>query len=84
MNKNIVLDYIEKNNIVVDSNSNGIKISKTNDEVIIKGSELDLIELADYLVSVALSDNEKDHIHLDDLSLISNDSEIKELIIEKE
>ncbi|MBR6949796.1 MAG: hypothetical protein IKH54_06415 [Bacilli bacterium] len=84
MNKRILLDYIERNNINVDSSTNGIMISKNNSEVLIKGSKADLIELADYIIGVALSDNEKDHIHLDNLTLISNDSIVNELIIEKE
>ena len=84
MNKRILLDYIKKNNNDVDSSINGIMISKNDSEVLIKGSKADLIEFADYIIGVALSDNEKDHIHLDDLTIINDNSSIKELIIEKE
>ena len=54
-----------------------------NKELVIKGNSQDLIEFADYIVSVALSENKNDHVHLDELSLIDENSEIKNLIIEK-
>ena len=62
----------------------GISISLIDDEIIIKGSKQDLIELSDYIKRVALSENKNDHLHLDKLSLIDNDSDISNLIIEKE
>ena len=62
----------------------GLFISNENDEIVIKGNKEDLIELSDYIKKVALSNNSKDHLHLDDLTIIDNDSNIKNLIIEKE
>lgn len=64
--------------------NDGLIISEDNKEVLVKGSKEDLLELANYIKGVALSNEEKDHIHLDDLTLLSKDSEIKQIIIEKE
>lgn len=55
-----------------------------DDELLIKGNKSDLLELSDYIKKVALSDNNQDHIHLDDLTIINNNSNIKNLIIEKD
>ena len=63
---------------------NGISISKIDNELLIKGTKSDLLDLANYIVDTALSDNNKDHIHLNEEILLSNNSEVKELIIEKE
>ena len=65
-------------------NKNGIKISLDNNELIIKGNKLDLMELANYINDLAKSDLIIDHIHLDELTLIDNNSSIKNIIIEKE
>lgn len=81
--KEIIKKYLKEKNHLKETGK-GIDISNYKNEILIKGSELDLIELADYIISVALSDNKQDHIHLDDLTLINKNSEIKELIIEKE
>ncbi len=61
-----------------------IKIILENKELLIKGDKDDLQELSDYIKKVALSNYNSDHLHLDELTLISNDSPIKNLIIEKE
>ena len=61
----------------------GLLIS-CDDELLIKGNKSDLLELSDYIKKVALSDNNQDHIHLDDLTIINNNSDIKNLIIEKD
>lgn len=60
-----------------------MKIELINDEIIIKGSREELLELVEYINKIANSPQEKDHIHLDDLTLISKESNIKNLIIEK-
>ena len=73
----------ENNYEIENSNSNGLNISFNDNEVAIKGDKTYLIELANYIVDIALSDNEKDHIHIDELTLIDKDSEIKNIIIEK-
>lgn len=85
MNNNIILRYLkEKNFDLSSSDLPGITISLDNNELVIKGSKLDLIELANYIVNLALSNNNRDHIHIDDLTLIDKDSKINSLIIEKE
>ena len=61
-----------------------IKINIDNDEFQIKGDKEDLIELSNYINMIASSNNENDHIHLDDLTIIDENSKIKNLIIEKE
>lgn len=61
----------------------GLLIS-CDDELLIKGNKLDLLELSDYIKKVALSDNNQDHIHLDNLTIVNNNSNIKNLIIEKD
>ena len=81
--KNIIEKYIKDNNIIIDNKSNGLEVNYISNELNIKASQSDLLELADYIISLALSDNNEEHIHLDDLTLISDDSEIKEIIIEK-
>ena len=73
----------DNNYEIENSNSNGLNISFNDNEVAIKGDKTYLIELANYIVNIALSDNEKDHIHIDELTLIDKDSEIKNIIIEK-
>lgn len=78
--KNIIKEYLKDSEI--DNYSNGLIISSNNDEVLISGSKLDLIELCDYILSIALEEKDN-HIHLDNLSLISDKSNIKELVIEK-
>ena len=64
--------------------NNGITITSSDNEVLIKGNKDELRELAEYITNVANSTNSNDHIHLDNLTIISNDSPVKELIIEKE
>ena len=61
-----------------------IKIILNNDELLIKGEKDDLQELSDYIKDIANSNNNKDHIHLDELTIIDDNSSIKSLIIEKE
>lgn len=85
MNNNIILRYLkEKDFDLSSSDLPGITISLDNNELVIKGSKLDLIDLANYIVNLALSNNNRDHIHIDDLTLIDKDSKINSLIIEKE
>ena len=74
-----------ENNHLFDSDKNdGIQIKMDDQELIIKGSSRDLVELADVLVSVAVSKEKREHIHLDTDTILNHDSEISEIIIEKE
>ena len=82
--KNIIINHLkDKNYNLTSSDSNGINVISSNNEIIVKGSKLDLIELADYILSVALSEHDTDHIHLDNLTLLDNNSDIRAIIIEK-
>ena len=60
-----------------------MNIKYSDNEVLITGNKEDLLEFAEYINKVANSENEKDHLHLDDLTLIDSNSEVKNLIIEK-
>lgn len=84
--KQIIEKYLkETKEINIENNkSQGIIIHIENEELVIKGNKLDLIELADYIISVALSEEEISHIHLDELTIINNSSNIKSMIIEKD
>jgi hypothetical protein len=74
-----ITKYFEDNNLFDASESNGLIIKENSNTITIKGSSKDLIELADLIVHVAKN---KTHIHLDDLTTINKDSNIKEIIIE--
>ena len=61
----------------------GLEISlNDNKELIIKGTREDYIELSDLLVSLAISKNNDNHFHIDELTLIDDNSSIKEIIVE--
>lgn len=63
----------------------GLTISAVNDQLMIAGAPCNLIDLADLLVSLALSgENSGQHWHLDEFTLISENSPIGELVIERE
>ena len=79
----LLLNYLEDKNITISKECSGIQIESQNDEIVISGKQIDLLELASYLISIALSNQDQDHIHLDDLSLISEGSQIRSLILEK-
>ena len=62
----------------------GLLISYENDEIVIKGNKIDLEELSDYIKKIALSNYNINHIHLDNLTIVNDNSNIKNLIIEKD
>ena len=74
--------YFEENGLFDSNSQNGLIIKNETNSVVIKGGSRDLVELADILLSVAKQDNA--HIHIDNLTLINKESEILEIIIEKE
>lgn len=80
--RGVLKKLLKDNNYSVISESNGINISCDNNEVLISGSSYDLVELASYLVDVSLS-SDNDHIHLDNLTIVSDKSSVKNIIIEK-
>jgi len=60
-----------------------LTIDVLDNEIIIKGDKSSLLELSNYIKNIALSQNEKNHIHLDDLTIIDKKSKLN-LIIEKD
>ena len=61
---------------------NGICLTLENDQPLLQGDPADLIDLADLLVSLALSGEGKgQHWHVDWLTLIDPSSQIPELIL---
>ena len=76
-----ITKYFEDNNLFDNNLSNGLTITSDKNILLIKGSSKDLVELADIIVNIA---KEKEtHIHIDNLTIINNNSKYKELIIEK-
>ena len=78
-----ITEYFEKNNLFDSNESNGLTIKNESNTLIIKGNSRDLIELADLLTNLAKSKTKGSHIHIDNSTLISKESNIKEIIIEK-
>lgn len=74
--------YFDENGLFDKSAQNGLTIKNESGTILIKGTSRDLVELADILVNVAQQDTA--HIHIDNLTLINKESEISEIIIEKE
>lgn len=81
--RKLISNYLKDNNYSFSDNSNGINISLDNNELLIKGSGSDLVDFADYILDVALS-NSKDHLHLDELTVVNKNSNINNIIIERE
>ena len=77
-----ITKYFLDNNLFNNNESNGLLLKIEANNLIIEGNSRDLVELADILVSIS-KNKDNTHIHLDELSLISNNSDIKEIIIEK-
>ena len=62
----------------------GLKITMENGQLVFSGNPSELIDMADLLVSLALSGkNHGQHWHIDQLSLIAEDSPIDELVLER-
>lgn len=60
----------------------GLSLKLEKDRLFLSGTAGDLIDLADLLVSLALSgENRGQHWHIDDISLMDHASEIPELIL---
>ena len=77
-----ITEYFEKNNLFNDNNSNGLRIKNNENSLLINGNSRDLVYLADILVNIAMENN-KSHIHIDDLTFLDKASDYKEVIIEK-
>jgi hypothetical protein len=82
----IVTEHLEKlglyPNADTENYEDGLIISVENNVLHISGNSYDLIELADYCVSLALSgENEGQHWHIDQPYMIDGKSEISEIVI---
>ena len=64
--------------------NDGITVELQGKEILIRGTKEDLLELSNTIQELANSNNIEDHIHLDEFTLLSNNSSINILIIEKE
>lgn len=84
-NTRLVTDYLEKQGLypVPEADEEGFTLSlDSQNRLLLSGSPLDMIELADLLVSLALSgENHGQHWHVDELTLLSGGSQIPELIL---
>ena len=78
-----ITEYFEDNNLFDNKTSNGLKIENNGDSLLIKGDSIDLVNLADMLVNIALDKEKGVHVHIDDLSFLDKESEYKDIIIEK-
>lgn len=78
-----ITEYFTKNNLFDNILSDGLKIEKDKDTLLIKGDSKDLVILADLLVNVAIDKGNNSHIHIDNLTLLNKNSDYKEIIIEK-
>ena len=87
LNSKIVSKYLQKAGSyppISEQNSDGLKIALSDGQLIISGDPSDLIGVADLLVSLALSGkNNGQHWHLDQSTLISGNSPIGELVLER-
>ncbi len=79
-----ITEYFEKNDLFDMNESFGLTIKYENNTLLIKGSSIDLIELADILTNLALAKLDKMHIHIDELTLLNKESNLSEIIIEKD
>lgn len=86
-NSEMVTEYLQKiGQYPSDSTENdyGLKIMMENNRLLLMGNPSVLIDLADLLVSLALSgQNTGQHWHIDTLNLVSEKSPISELILER-
>lgn len=86
-NSEMVTEYLQKiGQYPSDSTENdyGLKIMLENNRLLLMGNPSALIDLADLLVSLALSgQNIGQHWHIDTSNLVSEKSPISELILER-
>ena len=85
-NTRIVTEYLEKLGLFpvddAENEEDGLIISSEKNILHLSGAPHDLIELADYLVALALSgENRGQHWHIDQPYIINYRSEISEIII---
>ena len=83
LNTELVSEFLkEKNLYPINDGEDGIEITSQGKRFILKASSDDLIELADLLVSLALSGkNEGQHWHIDNFHKLNSSPDCDELII---
>ena len=87
-NKTIKLEYrnLKNENLYPSENivSTGLSLELENNSLVLKGSAIDLIEFADLLIALAISGEDKgQHFHIDNLTLIDNNSKISEVVLQR-
>lgn len=83
-NEGLVSSFLEKEGRYPppEGGEEGLCLSLEGRRLLLRGSPADLIDLADLLVALALSGEERgQHWHLDELTLMDSGSEIPELIL---
>ena len=77
-----IFDYLKEKGIIgsIENNHGKISLKNSDNDVIIAGSRLELIMLADYVLNAALADFDGWHIHLDELNFF--DEADKQLVVE--
>lgn len=83
INKELVSTYLEDTNQYPEIEEEaGLTLRMVNGDLLIKGTADDYIELANLLVSLALSgENKGQHWHVNSMTLLDEQSEIQELIL---
>ena len=84
-NRELVTSFLQQQGLYPQTGpteSSGLRLKMEHNQLLLSGTASDLIDLADLLVSLALSgENKGQHWHIDDLSLMDSSSEIPELIL---
>lgn len=62
---------------------NGLLVKKNSNSLVITGDSTDLQELNRLISTLIENNNKNNHIHIDDLTILNNDSDFNEIIIEK-
>ena len=79
-----ITEYFEKNNLFSkNQTTKGLKIKEESNSLLISGNSRDLVQLADLLVNVALAKEKNSHLHIDNLTILDDDSDYQEIILEK-
>jgi len=77
----IIFEHLGEKGIIksFENDYGSIELKTSDSEIVIEGNRLELIALADDILSVALSDSDGSHIHLDELFFFTKTD--RELII---
>ena len=76
-----IYNYLKNNNLLSSEDTTATNfLNVIGNEIVISGNKMGLILLADYILNIALSENNGKHIHLDDDNFF--DKAEKQLILE--